>query len=38
MRLLLAALESRFGGVHGWLEAQGWSREDTERMERKLLG
>lgn len=38
MRLLLSALESRFGGVHGWLEAQGWSREDTERMELKLLG
>ncbi len=38
MRLLLDALESRFGGVHGWLETQGWTREDTERMEDKLLG
>jgi protein tyrosine/serine phosphatase len=37
MRLLLGALEARFGGVHGWLEAQGWTRADTERMEHKLL-
>ena len=37
MRLLLDALEARFGGVHGWLETQGWTREDTERMEHKLL-
>lgn len=38
MRLLLDALESRYGGAHGWLERQGWSSDDTQRMEDKLLG
>ncbi len=37
MRLLLGALEARFGGVHGWLDQHGWTREDTELMQRKLL-
>jgi protein-tyrosine phosphatase len=37
MRLLLAALEERHGGVHGWLRAQGWTPADTDRMRRKLL-
>lgn len=38
MRRLLGALDSRFGGVHGWLATQGWTPEDTQRMEHKLLG
>lgn len=38
MRRLLTALETRHGGVHGWLAEQGWSAADTERMRRKLLG
>ena len=38
MRLLLQALESGFGDVHGWLATQGWTPEDTRRMEDKLLG
>jgi protein tyrosine/serine phosphatase len=38
MRLLLDALVVRYGGVHGWLETQGWTAEDTARMQDKLLG
>ncbi len=38
MRLLLAALEERHGGVLGWLDTQGWTRADTDRLRRKLLG
>jgi protein tyrosine/serine phosphatase len=38
MRLLLDALEARYGGVHGWLAEQGWAAADTERMRSKLLG
>jgi protein-tyrosine phosphatase len=37
MRLLLAALEERHGGVLGWLDTQGWTRADTDRLRRKLL-
>jgi protein-tyrosine phosphatase len=37
MRLLLRALDERYGGVPGWLDAQGWTDADTERMRRKLL-
>ena len=37
MRLLLAALDERHGGVHGWLRAQGWTAADTDRMRHKLL-
>jgi protein-tyrosine phosphatase len=37
MRLLLAALEERHGGVLGWLGDQGWTRADTDRLRRKLL-
>ncbi len=37
MRLLLAALETRYGGVHGWLGEQGWTSADTDRLRRKLL-
>ncbi|HEU5145031.1 MAG TPA: tyrosine-protein phosphatase [Dermatophilaceae bacterium] len=38
MRLLLDALQARYGGVHGWLDTQGWTPEDTARMQDKLLG
>jgi protein tyrosine/serine phosphatase len=38
MRLLLDALQEHFGGVHGWLNEQGWTTTDTDRMRRKLLG
>jgi protein-tyrosine phosphatase len=37
MRLLLAALDERHGGVLGWLGGQGWSAGDTDRLRRKLL-
>lgn len=37
MRLMLDTLEREYGGVHGWLERQGWTRRDTDRMQRKLL-
>jgi protein-tyrosine phosphatase len=37
MRLLLRALDERYGGVPGWLGSQGWTDADTERMRRKLL-
>ncbi|EWT03447.1 protein tyrosine phosphatase [Intrasporangium oryzae NRRL B-24470] len=37
MRLLLAALERHYGGVHGWLGGHGWTPADTERLRRKLL-
>jgi len=38
MRLLLAALDERYGGPLGWLDEQGWTAADTERLRRKLLG
>ncbi len=38
MRLLLGVLEARYGGAHGWLERQGWTPDDTHRMQDKLLG
>jgi protein tyrosine/serine phosphatase len=38
MRRLLGTLEARYGGVHGWLDTQGWTREDSERMQDKLVG
>ncbi|WP_347355124.1 tyrosine-protein phosphatase [Intrasporangium sp.] len=38
MRLMLDALRARFGGVQGWLEQEGWTPADTDRMRRKLLG
>lgn len=37
MRLLLDALQAQHGGVHGWLDAQGWARSDTDRLRRRLL-
>jgi protein-tyrosine phosphatase len=37
MRLLLATLDERYGGPLGWLDAQGWTSADTERLRRKLL-
>ncbi len=37
MRMLLAALEARYGGVHGWLKEQGWTQSDTDLMRHKLL-
>jgi protein-tyrosine phosphatase len=37
MRLLLAALDERYGGPLGWLGEQGWTAADTERLRRKLL-
>ena len=38
MRLLLAALAARYGGVFGWLEVHGWTPNDTDRLRAKLLG
>ena len=38
MRLLLRALDERYGGAIGWLGTQGWTRADTDRLRRKLLG
>ncbi|WP_374969763.1 tyrosine-protein phosphatase [Terrabacter sp. BE26] len=38
MRLLLAALDERYGGALGWLDAQGWTASDTDRLRRRLLG
>jgi len=38
MRLLLTTLDERYGGALGWLGTQGWTRADTERLRRKLLG
>ena len=38
MRLMLDALEARYGGIHGWLAQQDWSPADTARMRSKLLG
>jgi protein tyrosine/serine phosphatase len=37
MRLLLRTLDERYGGVIGWLDTQGWTRADTDRLRRKLL-
>jgi protein tyrosine/serine phosphatase len=37
MRLLLEALQVRYGGALGWLEAQGWTAADTERLRARLL-
>jgi hypothetical protein len=37
MRMLLTALDERYGGVGGWLDEQGWSARDTESLRRKLL-
>lgn len=37
MRRVLDALESRHGGVHGWLSAHDWTPDDTERLRHKLL-
>lgn len=37
MRMLLGALDERYGGVAGWLKEQGWTQADTDRMRRKLL-
>jgi protein-tyrosine phosphatase len=37
MRLLLGALDERYGGALGWLGEQGWSEADTEGLRRKLL-
>ena len=37
MRLLLSALDERHGGALGWLDTQGWTAADTDRLRRKLL-
>jgi protein tyrosine/serine phosphatase len=37
MRLLLGALDERYGGALGWLGEHGWSDADTEGLRRKLL-
>ncbi len=37
MRLLLAALHTRFGGLDAWLDRQGWRPDDTDRLRSKLL-
>jgi protein tyrosine/serine phosphatase len=37
MRLLLGTLEARYGGALGWLDTQGWTDADTERLRTKLL-
>ena len=37
MRMLLAALDERYGGPLGWLETQGWTAVDSDRLRRKLL-
>jgi len=37
MRMLLAALDARYGGALGWLETQGWTAVDSDRLRRKLL-
>jgi protein tyrosine/serine phosphatase len=37
MRMLLDALDARYGGVHSWLKEQGWTQSDTDRMRHKLL-
>jgi protein tyrosine/serine phosphatase len=36
MARLLAALDRDFGGVLGWLDAQGWTGADTEALRAKL--
>lgn len=36
MRRLLAVLDSTYGGVEGWLAAQGWETADTDRLRAKL--
>jgi protein tyrosine/serine phosphatase len=38
MRMLLRTLDERYGGALGWLDTQGWTRADTDRLRRKLLG
>ncbi|MDQ2838006.1 MAG: tyrosine-protein phosphatase [Actinomycetota bacterium] len=38
MLSVLEAIEADFGGVHGWLAAQGWTEADTERLRTALLG
>lgn len=37
MRMVLEVLDERYGGVLGWLTAQGWTANDTEQLRRKLL-
>ena len=37
MRMLLGALEARYGGVLGWLGLHGWTEADTDRLRAKLL-
>jgi len=36
MRRLLETLEARYNGAAGWLEQNGWTQEETERLRRKL--
>ena len=38
LRHVLAALDDRFGGIKGWLVAQGWTDHDQKALERKLIG
>ena len=35
---VLDAIDEDFGGVLAWLSEQGWTAEDTERLQAKLLG
>ena len=34
---VLSAIDEDFGGVSGWLAAQGWTDQDTQRLQAKLL-
>ena len=38
MRRLLNLLDKRYGGVPGWLRANGWSDDDAAALRRHLLG
>lgn len=38
MARLLDTLDTRHGGVHGWLRANGWTQADTRRLVAKLRG
>jgi protein-tyrosine phosphatase len=38
MLRVLAAIDAEYGGVSGWLSAQGWTDRDTDRLRARLLG
>ncbi len=38
MARILQVLDERFGGVAGWLVAQGWTEEETEALRSRLVG